>query len=355
MLRRQHSYDGECRWKSSTSRLTRRRRPALAVLTESRLVTVDEGAVEVAHEALLREWPRLREWLEEDAEGRRLHQHLIHAAAEWQASGRDPAELYRGARLAGALDWGESHGRELNELERGFLEESRVAGEREAERRRQTNRRLTALLAGVGILLALAVVAGIVALSQRGTARREALSADAERLGAQALNEERLDQALRLASAGVALEDSAVTRSNLLSALLSGSPATLGILDIGTEPSGIAISPDGSKLAIGERTGALYLFDTETRELITKHRTPGPVWGISFDPAGDSLAISITVLPSINRGRLEILDAETGRLREAIPLGRHPVAARRGTSALQLGRLHPGRGEPDRDLQPRHL
>ena len=78
---------------------------ALAVLTESRLVTVDEGSVEVAHEALLREWPRLRAWLAEDAEGRRLHQHLIHAAGEWQGSGRDPAELYRGARLASALDW----------------------------------------------------------------------------------------------------------------------------------------------------------------------------------------------------------------------------------------------------------
>ena len=78
---------------------------ALAVLTESRLVTVDEGTVEVAHEALLSEWPRLRAWLEEDAEGRRLHQHLIQAAAEWQGSGRDPAELYRGARLASALEW----------------------------------------------------------------------------------------------------------------------------------------------------------------------------------------------------------------------------------------------------------
>ena len=62
-------------------RARRGRRRALAVLTESRLVTVDEGTVEVAHEALLREWPRLRGWLEEDAEGRRLHQHLIDAAA----------------------------------------------------------------------------------------------------------------------------------------------------------------------------------------------------------------------------------------------------------------------------------
>ncbi|MGH3016299.1 MAG: hypothetical protein ACRDNN_15245, partial [Gaiellaceae bacterium] len=87
---------------------------ALAVLTESRLVTVDEGTVEVAHEALLREWPRLRDWLAEDAEGRHLHQHLIGAAGEWRESGRDPAELYRGARLASALDWAASHDPELN-------------------------------------------------------------------------------------------------------------------------------------------------------------------------------------------------------------------------------------------------
>ena len=78
---------------------------ALAVLTEARLLTVDEGAVEVAHEALLTEWPRLRGWLEADAEGRRLHHHLIAAAREWRDSERDPAELYRGARLASALDW----------------------------------------------------------------------------------------------------------------------------------------------------------------------------------------------------------------------------------------------------------
>ncbi|HEY5873497.1 MAG TPA: protein kinase, partial [Gaiellaceae bacterium] len=44
----------------------------LATLADSRLVTVSEGNVEVAHEALLREWPRLRAWIEEDTEGRRL-------------------------------------------------------------------------------------------------------------------------------------------------------------------------------------------------------------------------------------------------------------------------------------------
>ncbi len=93
----------------------------LAVLTEARLVTTSEGSVEVAHEALLREWPRLREWLEEDRAGQRLRSHLIESAKEWDSSGRDAGELYRGARLASALDWTTDHTLELNELERSFL------------------------------------------------------------------------------------------------------------------------------------------------------------------------------------------------------------------------------------------
>ena len=189
---------------------------ALAVLTESRLLTVDEGAVEVAHEALLSEWPRLRAWLVEDAEGRRLHHHLIDAAREWRDSERDPAELYRGARLAAALDWAAEHDPELNELEREFLDASRAASEREAERQRRANRRLRSLLGGVGVLLAAAAVAGVIAISERQSAREAARVEAAQRLGAQALNEDSNHHALRLAGAGVALDDSVATRGNLL-------------------------------------------------------------------------------------------------------------------------------------------
>src|SRR4029078_2874043 len=53
---------------------------ALNVLADARLVTVAEGTAEVAHEALLREWPRLHSWLEEDAQGRRLHHPLTQAS-----------------------------------------------------------------------------------------------------------------------------------------------------------------------------------------------------------------------------------------------------------------------------------
>ena len=171
---------------------------ALTALVDSRLVTADEETLEVAHEALLREWPRLRGWLEEDAEGRRLHQHLIHAARDWQAAGRDRGELYRGARLASALDWSAGHEGDLNELERDFLDESRAAAERDAERQRRANRRLRTLLAGLAALLALAIVAGVVALNQRGEARDAAVTADAQRLGVEALGTERVDEAVLL-------------------------------------------------------------------------------------------------------------------------------------------------------------
>ena len=160
----------------------------LDVLAAARLVTISEGEVEVAHEALLREWPRLRTWLEEDADGRRLHLHLMHAARGWDSADRDPAELYRGARLASALDWTDRHEPELDGLERAFVAASRAEAELEGERQRRANRRLRVLLAGVGALLALAVVAGVVAVSQRGQAReaaRDGRRAARRRRGAQ--------------------------------------------------------------------------------------------------------------------------------------------------------------------------
>src|SRR5262249_13400535 len=40
--------------------------------------------VEVAHEALIRGWPKLRGWIEEDRAGLRLHRRLTEAAHEWE-------------------------------------------------------------------------------------------------------------------------------------------------------------------------------------------------------------------------------------------------------------------------------
>ena len=103
----------------------------LQTLVARRLVTTGDGTAEVAHEALLREWPRLRSWLEEDRDGRRLHHRVAAAAIDWDTSGRDPTELYRGTRLEAALDWSATHPGEANPLEREFLEAAGAAHDHE--------------------------------------------------------------------------------------------------------------------------------------------------------------------------------------------------------------------------------
>ncbi len=235
----------------------------LATLADSRLVTVGEDSIEVAHEALLREWPRLREWIEEDTEGRRLRRHITKAATEWDAAGRDQGELYRGARLAAALDWTADHSLDVNELEREFVTESRDASEKETKRVRRTNRRLRGLLVGVAVFLAAAVAGGILAAVQRREARDAETGQFAQRLGAQALVEEDLDLALLLARQAVAIEDSPQTRGYLLAAL-QRSPAAIGIMHgDGGAVRGIAISPDGKTLAVLTSRNVLF-FDART-------------------------------------------------------------------------------------------
>ena len=264
----------------------------LATLADSRLVTVGEGSVEVAHEALLREWPRLREWIEEDTEGRRLRRHITEAASEWDAAGRDQGELYRGARLAAALDWTADHALDVNELEREFVTESREASEKETKRVRRVNRRLCGLLVGVAVLLAAAVAGGIFAVVQRGQARDAETAQFVQRLGAQALVEDDLDLSLLLARQAVAIDDSPQTRGYLLATLRSR-PAAIGIMHgDGDVLRGIAISPDGKRLAVLSGGGVLF-FDARTYAQIGD---PLPITdygeaSLAYSPDGRTIAV----------------------------------------------------------------
>jgi WD40 repeat protein len=244
---------------------------ALEVLTARRLLTASEATVEVAHEALLREWPRLRGWLEEDVQGRAMHRHLTQAAAEWHEAGRDPGELYRGARLTGTLDWARDHRADLNDLERQFLDASQAAAEREiadarqrAQQEARTSRRLRGLLVGLAVVLVLALVAGGFALVQRGRAERSALVAESRRLGAQALLQGDLDRSLLLAAEAVRLDDSVDTHSALLSSLLRSPQAIRVLRGGGNRLQDIALSPDGRTLAAVDNMGLVYLWDART-------------------------------------------------------------------------------------------
>src|SRR5690242_1505143 len=80
-----------------------------------------ERWIDVSHEALIRGWPRLRGWIEEDRAGLRVHRRVTESTREWLALGRDDGLLYRGARLAEASEWSGRQGSALNDAEREFL------------------------------------------------------------------------------------------------------------------------------------------------------------------------------------------------------------------------------------------
>ena len=100
---------GRCRHPSPRARAELAalpRDPARLVerLAAARLLTVSDEHVEVAHEALFREWPRLRGWLDDDRAGREVERRLAVATTEWRQEDRDPALLWRGTRLDAGLE-----------------------------------------------------------------------------------------------------------------------------------------------------------------------------------------------------------------------------------------------------------
>ena len=296
-------------------------------LAEARLVTLGEGTAEVAHEVLIREWPRLRAWLEEDRAGIHLHRQLGNAARLWEAGGAEAGDLYRGTRLAAALEWAHSNPDALNASERAFLDASVVESERERRTQLRANRRLRVLLAGVGLLLVAAVVAGVLALRQGDRARDSARTADAQRLGAQALVDDQLDRSLLLAQAGRGLDDSVATRGYLLSALVRR-PAAIGVMQGDGDPFlALALSPGGRMLAAGDDNGTVVLLDARTRA-----RIGGPlpvnlreVGGLDFSPSGRLLAVAGRVSEAQEAQSVKLVDVAGRKVVRTIDVKGFPI------------------------------
>jgi WD40 repeat protein len=161
------------------------------LLTGDRDRTTREPTVEVAHEVLLRSWPRLQGWLADDRAWLREMRGLSSATASWIGSGCDEADLLRGARLAVVAELAAGHPNALTEAEQRFLDQSRDQADaqaREAERRFQhearQNRRLRRSLIGLAAVLVAALTAGAVAVVQRRDADQQRAVADQERTAA---------------------------------------------------------------------------------------------------------------------------------------------------------------------------
>jgi len=194
---------------------------------QARLLSFDRNAqtrsptVEVAHEALIREWPRFRDWINDDRDMLRALAHLAQAAHAWDERGRDTADLYRGARLDTAALFPATNER-LTELESAYIGASIDEDQHERNQQRRTNRRLRTLLVATGALLALALLAGSLALQNSRTADQNARRADQS--AAAALESAELADARATASELdrlVSTAQSLATRDRPLSRLLA--------------------------------------------------------------------------------------------------------------------------------------
>ena len=345
-------------------------RVALETLAERRLLTIDSDSVEVAHEALLREWPRVRTWLDEDVQGRRLHRRLHDAARAWDAADHDPSELYRGTRLGAATDWAAHHHDELSQTERVFLDASQAQSERElddarrqAAARTRANRRLRVQLAALAVALVVALVVGFVAVDQRQRADDEATVAQARELAAAAMANVDADPERSIL---LALEAAALTRSDDGSALpeaeealhhavtasrivlnvpgvggaldwspdgtifVTEGPEDTGLVDIRDAETGksvrsfhghdldvndIAFSRDGSMLATTGDDGAARVWDPVTGEELGSFQDPTNVgvWGPTFSPDGSLFAASwpdgVRIFDLVTRKTIREIDA----------------------------------------------
>ena len=202
------------------------RRQVMETFVNRRLLSVDGERLQVAHEALLTGWPRLAGWLEDDAAGRTVRRHLAPAAREWAERGDPDEELYRGARLAAALDWAGSPDADVTPVERRFLEASRARADAEldearerARREARARRRTRRLAVGLAAVLVVALVAGGLALRSRRAAERLSTTSDADRLAALSDSVESLDLAYLLAAQGFRVADTPQTRDALFSVL----------------------------------------------------------------------------------------------------------------------------------------
>ena len=289
-------------------------------LVDARLVSVDGDTVQIAHEALVRVWPRLRGWFDDDVDGQRLFRHLAGAADAWDAMGRPDSELYRGARLSRVIEWRERATPDLNPCEADFLAASSALSESELRaaetrivREHRVNRRLRGALAGVGALLVLALVAGVLAVraadradqaralaeDSSGRALVAAELADARRASAQAPLLDDLATGLLLAVAALDVEDSAQARENLGSVLTAAGPLS-GVRDLG-EVVGrpgtawiahLAASADGDLLAASVAQEGVQLFSTPDLEPIDfQEYFASPAVALSAD--GTQMAVAV--------------------------------------------------------------
>ncbi|MET8141625.1 AAA family ATPase [Sphaerisporangium sp. NPDC005288] len=289
-------------------------------LVKARLISVTEKGAEISHEALLRAWPRLREWIAEDRDELRLRQRLATAATAWHEQNRDPYLLLRGASLESAESWAAGHDHELGALEQDFLRQSR--------RTRRRGRIRTRLAAALGVLILMVAVAGGVTIREsRAAAEQQHRVAVSGQIAPQVASEYATGNPLgshKLAVEAYRLApDSVQAISALLGTQNQHFDDTLDPRNVTPLLWKAVYSPDGKTIATGGKNGEVELWDATTHRQITTIPNPAEpgttmnITTVAFSPDGTTLAATmrgmIRLWEVTDRGHPKALPAlETG-------------------------------------------
>jgi WD40 repeat protein len=279
---------------------------ALEAFTSARLLTSGGQAVEITHEALLRRWPRLRGWIDEDRSGLLVRQELEDAATKWTREGRDPGGLYQGARLAAAQAWATvpAQAAALSQAAREFV----IASEHRRRRGTRQRNAIIAVLAALSLVLAGLSVFALnersAAQDQRAQAEATSKVAEAGLLGfasGQASGDFRQDTAQELAVAGFRLDPSSPqARSALLTT--QSVPIAGRLLVDGAPVAGdythVAYNPAGTLIAGTTDDDYVALWNAATYKLVWRQQFPkiagsrASADAVAFTPDGKTLIVT---------------------------------------------------------------
>ena len=288
-----------------------------------RLLTFDHDpltrgpTLEVAHEALLREWPRLRGWLDESRADLRLQRALAAGAAEWQAGGHEPSFLLRGARLEQFAAWSRETSLALTSGEQAYLQAGLEQQEHERQieaERQQREARLKRARTYLGRALVAVLVAGLLiaaglsvyAFSQRQEApaqRQEAVvqkqEAETQRTAAQKqavillasqaeaeLQNGYYDRAVLLGLEALENYPYVPQAERALGRAVSYNRALQQCSDFTSAATSVAWSPDGTRLAATSVNSQVRVLDPQTCQetlLIDLPKIPSEVVETAFD------------------------------------------------------------------------
>ena len=268
----------------------------LKVLVDARLITTGPGTVEVAHEALIRSWRRLADWLDADREFRVWHDRLRAAMEQWTVNHQDEGALVRGATLVEAEKWLGERALNLSQDEQAYIRLSAKLQVRERAARDRLRRRITISAITAAVVLALAAVLAVLQWQQAEQQRRVA---QARQWSAQASLERSLANGSWTRAGLLAIESMRQVPS------LEASMALVGVLDRAARPTvrishpgpvtALAVSPDGQYAASGyggidQSSSGAIIWNVSTGAEVVTLTSVSRVNAIAFSAHGDQVA-----------------------------------------------------------------